>query len=118
MNESAWNDVLSNHKIDKVTFYRFRARYPRLHGKNARLSYHGFGGEVLAARIYTNQGASGWGSVSTNLPEAREAAERIVGKKLTEFSLLRKVSSIPLCMHWTSLFTISPALFWISPLRR
>ena len=84
MNESAWNDVLSNHKIDKVTFYRFRARYPRLHGKNARLSYHGFGGEVLAARIYTNQGASGWGSVSTNLPEAREAAERIVGKKLTE----------------------------------
>lgn len=49
MNESAWNDVLSNHKIDKVTFYRFRARYPRLHGKNARLSYHGFGGEVLAA---------------------------------------------------------------------
>lgn len=54
--EENFDKVLSQHKIDKVSFYRFRARYPRLHGKNARLSYHGFGGEVTVAKVCTDQG--------------------------------------------------------------
>ena len=80
----AFDKTLSQHKIDKVFFFRFRARYPRLHGKNARLSYHGFGGEVTVARLYTDQGACGWGEISTSLAEARAAAERVTGKCLTD----------------------------------
>ncbi len=80
----AFDKTLSQYKIDKVSFFRFRARYPRLHGKNARLSYHGFGGEVTVARLYTDQGACGWGEISTSLAEARAAAERVTGKCLTD----------------------------------
>lgn len=79
-----FDKTLTQHTIDKVSFYRFRARYPRLHGKNARLSYHGFGGEVTVARIYTDQGASGWGELSASLSEAKAAAERITGRCLTD----------------------------------
>lgn len=79
-----FDKVLSQHKIDKVSFYRFRARYPRLHGKNARLSYHGFGGEVTVAKVCTDQGACGWGELSDSLQDARAAAERIMGKCLTD----------------------------------
>lgn len=79
-----FDKTLSQHKIDKVSFFRFRARYPRLHGKNARLSYHGFGGEVTVARLYTDQGACGWGEISTGLAEAKAAAERVTGKCLTD----------------------------------
>lgn len=82
--EENFDKVLSQHKIDRVSFYRFRARYPRLHGKNARLSYHGFGGEVTVAKVYTDQGACGWGELSESLANAKEAAQRIAGKRLTD----------------------------------
>lgn len=82
--EENFDKILSQHKIDRVSFYRFRARYPRLHGKNARLSYHGFGGEVTVAKVYTDQGACGWGELSENLKDAKEAAQRITGKRLTD----------------------------------
>lgn len=82
--EENFDKVLSQHKIDRVSFYRFRARYPRLHGKNARLSYHGFGGEVTVAKVYTDQGACGWGELSENLADAKETAQRVAGKRLTD----------------------------------
>lgn len=82
--EEKFDKILSQHKIDRVSFYRFRARYPRLHGKNARLSYHGFGGEVTVAKVYTDQGACGWGELSENLKDAKAAAQRITGKRLTD----------------------------------
>ena len=82
--EENFDKVLSQHKIDRVSFYRFRARYPRLHGKNARLSYHGFGGEVTVAKVYTDQGACGWGELSESLADAKEAAQRVAGKRLTD----------------------------------
>lgn len=75
--------ALSGHKIEKVEFYSFRARYPRLHGKNARLSYHGFGGEVTVAKLYTDKGAAGWGQISTRLDKAREAVSLVEGHDLT-----------------------------------
>jgi L-alanine-DL-glutamate epimerase-like enolase superfamily enzyme len=73
---------LSGHVIDKVEFKRFRARYPRLHGKNARLSYHGFGGDVAVAVLRTNQGAKGWGQIASRLDEAKAAAPLLEGKPL------------------------------------
>lgn len=78
-----YQKALSGYIIDKVEFYRFRARYPRLHGKNARLSYHGFGGEVTAAKLYTNLGASGWGQLSDRLEVTKEALTLIMNKELT-----------------------------------
>lgn len=74
------NAMLLRHVIDKVTFHRFRQRYPRLHGKNARLGYHGFGGEVTVAKIRTDQGAAGFGEICAPLEAAREAAETIKGQ--------------------------------------
>lgn len=79
----AYQKALDGHVIEKVEFYRFRARYPRLHGKNARLSYHGFGGEVTAAKLYTNQGAAGWGQISDKLETAREVLPLLEGKALS-----------------------------------
>ncbi|MEG2317068.1 MAG: enolase C-terminal domain-like protein, partial [Clostridia bacterium] len=79
----AMNKALTSHIISKVEFLRFRARYPRLHGKNARLSYHGFGGEVTVARLTTSAGAVGWAEISTSLADAKAAAALIEGKPLT-----------------------------------
>lgn len=79
-----WNDALSEHRIEKVSFHRFRAHYPRLHGKNARLSYHGFGGEVTVAVIHTQRGATGWAQLSDSLEEAKERLPLLVGKRLSD----------------------------------
>lgn len=76
--------ALCVHKISQVEFLAFRARYPRLHGKNARKTYHGFGGEVTIARLTTNQGAMGWAALSGPLVAARAAKERLLGKPLSE----------------------------------
>lgn len=82
--EQQFDKVLSEHTIEKISFYRFRARYPRLHGKNARKSYHGFGGTVTVAKIWTDKGASGWGILSDSLEAARASAARVTGKTLTD----------------------------------
>ncbi len=79
----AYQKALAGHVIEKVEFYRFRCRYPRLHGKNARLSYHGFGGEVTAAKLYTSKGASGWAQLSERLEKAKEILPLIEGQELT-----------------------------------
>lgn len=82
--EQQFDKVLSEHKIEKISFYRFRARYPRLHGKNARKSYHGFGGTVTVAKIWTDKGVSGWGILSGTLEQAKESAARVTGKAMTD----------------------------------
>lgn len=82
--EEQFDQILSGHRIDRVSFYRFRARYPRLHGKNAQKTYHGFGGTVTVAKIWTDQGASGWGALSDSLEKAKACAARVTGKKLTD----------------------------------
>lgn len=83
-NEQKYQDVLSLHRIQRVEFLHFRQVYPRLLGKNALRSYHGFGGTIEAVRLYTDQGADGWAALSRPPKLAGEAAELLVGKKLTE----------------------------------
>ena len=80
----AWNHTLQEQQIEEVQFYRCRARYPRLHGKNAIRGYHGFGGEIDMAKLTTKSGISGWGQLSTDLSEAKKAAELLKGRPLTE----------------------------------
>ena len=79
-----YDEALSLHRIDRVEFVHFRQVYPRLLGKNAIKSYHGFGGTIEAVRLFTDQGASGWGTLSRPPKMAMEAAEQLIGKKLTE----------------------------------
>jgi L-alanine-DL-glutamate epimerase-like enolase superfamily enzyme len=55
------NLILASHKISEVSFVRLKGRYPRLHGMNAVKGIHGYGPEIVAARIRTDKGASGWG---------------------------------------------------------
>lgn len=75
---------LEEHTISDVEYLAPRARYPRLHGKNAIRGYHGFGGTVEAVRLHTDRGACGWASISGSYQAAKEAKELILGRKLTD----------------------------------
>lgn len=79
-----WNQELKEQQIEKVQFYCCRARYPRLHGKNAIKGYHGFGGEITVAKLTTKSGISGWGELSENIETARKYAELLPGRPLTD----------------------------------
>lgn len=75
---------LRKHKIAKIEYVYLRARYPRLHGKNAIKGYHGFGGTVEAAKIYTDQGVFGWASLCRDVESAKKVEGSLVGKVLTD----------------------------------
>lgn len=79
-----WNQELEEQKIEKVQFYRCRARYPRLHGKNAIKGYHGFGGEIIIAKLTTKSGISGWGQLSEEINEAKKYIELLKERPYTE----------------------------------
>lgn len=76
--------LLEPHIITHIEYLAPRARYPRLHGMNAIRGYHGFGGTVEAARLYTNQGACGWAALSRSCREAKQVEHLLLGKRLTE----------------------------------
>lgn len=76
--------ALEEHVISCVEYLAPRARYPRLHGKNAIRGYHGFGGTVEVVKIHTNQGAFGWASLIGSYQGAKETEKLILGKKLIE----------------------------------
>ena len=79
-----WNQELKGHQIERVQFYRCRARYPRLHGKNAIRGYHGFGGEIEVAKLTTKDGITGWGQLSRGMDEAKRNTELLLKRPLTE----------------------------------
>ncbi len=81
----AWNQELKEQQIEKVQFYRCRARYPRLHGKNAIRGYHGFGGQIAVAKLTTKSGISGWGQLSEEFNEAKKYIELLKERPYTEF---------------------------------
>ena len=76
------NSYLQHHIVDRVDILYTRGRYPRLHGMNAIKGYHGFGGDVYLARIWTNQGAQGWGVLSESVEVAEKTKELLIGKPL------------------------------------
>lgn len=82
MDQSHDQHALLHHRIRDVSFYRVRARYPRLHGMNAQRGYHGYGGSVDIAVLDTDQGAQGWGMISGSLREASGQLPQLVGCRL------------------------------------
>lgn len=73
---------MMEHTIEKVELRRFRARYPRLHGKNAIKGYHGYGGTVEVVLITTAQGASGWGTLCRACTPETVAKSGLIGANL------------------------------------
>lgn len=83
MNEQE-RKTLSQHRIAVIRFKKFRARYPRLHGKNAVKTYHGFGGSVRVAQLVTDQGATGWGALCGGLSAAQSALALATGRRVSD----------------------------------
>ena len=79
-----WLKELALHTITDVCFKEFRARYPRLHGKNAVKTDHGFGGSVKVAQLFTDQGATGWAALCRSFAEAKDTLPRLLGRRVSE----------------------------------
>jgi D-galactarolactone cycloisomerase len=87
-----WQQELSRHRIAAVKTKRVRSRYPRLYGKNAKKSEHGYGGEFLIFEVTTDQGAAGWGLQRRSVPGGINimngitfpSSEGLIGQSLTQ----------------------------------
>ncbi|NKB69684.1 MAG: mandelate racemase [Candidatus Latescibacteria bacterium] len=71
--------LLADHKIDRIEHRTLTRRYPRPIGYNAQGGPHGQNAEVVACRLYTDQGARGWGFCLAS----DEEMVRFVGQPLT-----------------------------------
>jgi D-galactarolactone cycloisomerase len=71
---------LSKHRIDRVEHLSFERHYPRHTGYNSHGGPHGKDQTVRACKIFTDQGASGWGFCYVTV----EDAQRWVGQNLAE----------------------------------
>lgn len=70
---------LRSHKITKIETLRLNFNWPRLVGKNARKDVHGHFKQLWATKVYTDQGATGWGSGRTD-----DKGDALIGKRLSE----------------------------------
>ncbi len=80
----SWNSQLEYHKITSIKYADMHMRYPRRVGKNSRLNIHGFGPNLRAAIIRTNQGAEGFAEVRGDMKHVREKASQLIGRKITD----------------------------------
>ncbi len=71
--------ALKGHKIAKIESLHLNYHWPRLVGKNARKDVHGHHKKVSATRIYTDQGAIGWGAGNIG-----DEGNAFIGKKVSE----------------------------------
>jgi len=74
-------EELSNHRIDKCELMEVDYRWPRFVGKNGRIDFHGQDKKCTVLKLFTNQGAMGWGLSSRN---ANELFSLIQNKKVSE----------------------------------
>ena len=76
---------LAKHKIVQVKTLKLRNRFPRLTGKNAFRTDHGYGGECIAKVLTTHLGAEGWGLYPGNFWDLDPAQDQLVlGKTVAE----------------------------------
>jgi len=72
---------LDKHIIDRCELLPIDYRFARFVGKNGRIGFHGQDKNLTALKIYTDQGAMGWG---LSQPKAEEFFPLIKGKKVSE----------------------------------
>lgn len=75
------NQELSKHTIVKSELLELKYRWPRFVGKNGRIDFHGQHHKCTVLKIYTDQGAMGWGLSGRN---AGSAFQNIQNKKVSE----------------------------------
>lgn len=76
---------LSKHTIDKAEILKLNYKWPRFVGKNARRDDHGQNHQSTVLKIYTNQGATGWG-----LCNNKTDANKLTGLNLASVILPEK----------------------------
>lgn len=75
------NPDLAHHKIDRTELIEVNYHWPRLVGKNGKKGVHGQYKKFTALRIYTDQGAIGWGMSSTRV---KEVLPDLIGNKISD----------------------------------
>lgn len=75
------NQELSKHTIVKSELLEVKYRWPRFVGKNGRIDFHGQHHTCTVLKIFTDQGAMGWGLSGRN---AGSAFQTIQNKKVSE----------------------------------
>jgi L-alanine-DL-glutamate epimerase-like enolase superfamily enzyme len=71
---------LQKHTIDRVEFGSAGYHWPRHVGKNARIGVHGQYHTARYVKLYTDQGASGWGLGSAREEDREALQESMLGK--------------------------------------
>ena len=87
---------LSDHRIDKVEYVSPKYHYPRLVGRNSKSTHgsrkdgiHGQYHDVQCVKLYTDQGAMGWGRAKKRLKD-KDLQETVLGKKVNELIIPEK----------------------------
>ena len=66
---SKQTNELRAHKIDKCELAEVDYHWPRFVGKNGRIDFHGQNHKCTVLKLYTNQGAMGWGLSNSKAEE-------------------------------------------------
>lgn len=75
--------ALGDHKIDKVEYTSAKYHFPRLVGRNARGGIHGQHKKVNCVKVFTDQGAMGWGMAKGKIKN--DALQNtVIGKSVDE----------------------------------
>lgn len=82
--DSAGGDELSKHIIDRVEFGKVPYSWPRLVGKNGRIGVHGQHKEASFVRLFTHQGAVGWGHQRYGKSDRQSLEQYILGKTVAD----------------------------------
>ena len=72
---------LAGHRIERTELIDVNYHWPRLVGKNGKKDVHGQHKKFAALRIYTDQGAIGWGMSSTRV---KDVLSDLNGKKISD----------------------------------
>ncbi len=72
---------LKKHKIDKCELIELDFRWPRFVGKNGRIDFHGQHKKCTVLKLFTDQGAMGWGLSN---PKVKELFPLLQGKSVAE----------------------------------
>ncbi len=89
------DSALREHRIDKVEYVSPKYHYPRLVGRNSKPTHgsrkdgiHGQYHDVSCVKLYTDQGAMGWGSAKKRLKD--KDLQTVLGKKVNELIIPEK----------------------------
>ena len=72
---------LAKHRIDRTELIEVNYHWPRLVGKNGKKDVHGQHKKFTALRLYTDQGAIGWGMSSNRV---KDHLSELKGKKVSD----------------------------------